>query len=34
MLTLTEAAGDKIKGILASKNQPSLGLRVFIKGGG
>ena len=34
MVNLTEAAGEKIRGLLESKNQPNLGLRVFIKGGG
>lgn len=34
MISLTEAAGSKVKGIIESKNQPSLALRVFIKGGG
>lgn len=34
MLTVTESASEKLKGIIAAKNQPDLGVRVFIKGGG
>lgn len=34
MITVTEAAQDKIKDIMAEENNPSLKLRVFVQGGG
>ncbi len=33
-LTLTEAAAEKIKDLLARENDPNLHLRVFVTGGG
>lgn len=34
MITITESASAKIKGILAEENNPNLKLRVFVQGGG
>ena len=34
MITITEQATTKIKGILAEENNPALKLRVFVQGGG
>jgi iron-sulfur cluster insertion protein len=34
MITVTESATAKIKDILAEENNPDLGLRVFVQGGG
>lgn len=34
MITLTDAAVEKIRDILAEENNPSLQLRVFVQGGG
>ena len=34
MITITESAIAKIKGILAEENNPKLKLRVFVQGGG
>lgn len=33
-ITMTPAAADKIKGLLAERNLPEHGLRVFVSGGG
>lgn len=34
MITITDQAVEKIKGIIAEENNPSLKLRVFVQGGG
>jgi iron-sulfur cluster assembly protein len=34
MITLTEMASEQLKKILSEENDPSLGLRVFVAGGG
>ena len=34
MITITETAIEKIKGIIAEENNPNLKLRVFVQGGG
>jgi len=34
MLTLTEAAGSKVKGLLEAENKKDFGLRVYVTGGG
>jgi len=34
ILTMTAAAADKVRELLAQENDPNLGLRVFVAGGG
>jgi iron-sulfur cluster assembly protein len=34
IINMTPAAGDKVRELLAQENDPSLGLRVFVAGGG
>lgn len=34
VLTLTAAAGEKIRDLLTQENDPNLGLRIFVAGGG
>lgn len=34
MVTLTESAAEKVSALLASKDNPNLALRIFIKSGG
>lgn len=34
VLTLSSAAGDKIRALLEQENDPALGLRIFVAGGG
>jgi iron-sulfur cluster assembly protein len=34
MVTLTEAAAEKVRALIEQKNKPELGLRLFIKPGG
>ena len=34
MITITEQAVEKIKGIIAEENNPKIKLRVFVQGGG
>jgi iron-sulfur cluster assembly protein len=34
VLTLSAAAGEKIRALLEQENDPSLGLRIFVAGGG
>lgn len=34
MITITESATEKIKGLLAEENNPKIKLRVFVQGGG
>lgn len=33
-ITMTAAAGDKVRDLLKQENDPSLGLRIFVAGGG
>jgi iron-sulfur cluster assembly accessory protein len=34
IITMTSVAADKVRELLARENDPSLGLRIFVKGGG
>lgn len=34
VVSMTAAAGDKVRELLAQENDPSLGLRIFVAGGG
>src|SRR5437588_4813305 len=34
ILSITPAAGDKVRELLEQENDPSLGLRIFVAGGG
>lgn len=34
IITMTPAAADKVRELLAQENDPSLGLRIFVAGGG